>query len=121
MPEFLVKTTRSVTLIVTAADPEDATEKALDAAWQWAPENAHEGDQGDATAAVLGDIRDLMLAERGDHSTPERAIATAEAQFNDLSRRTRAAYQEYAALSRQQEAKAAEARELRQERGERRA
>lgn len=55
---WIVEVTRTVRLAVPASSDEDAREIGLDLAWEWCPEQAEGGDQGNAYARVVraGDL-----------------------------------------------------------------
>ena len=56
MPDvYQVEVTRKLTLAVRAASGPEAMIKALDQVWKLSPESASGGDQGSASARVIGD------------------------------------------------------------------
>ena len=58
MTDWIVEVTRTVRLALPASGPLEAVERGLQAAWEWCPESADGGDQGEASAWVV-DAGDL--------------------------------------------------------------
>jgi hypothetical protein len=69
--DWLMQVSRTLTVAVPASCKADAEEAAFAIAWDWCPEEAHQGDQGTATVAVIqagdypGDGREVPGDPRG--------------------------------------------------------
>jgi hypothetical protein len=50
---WTVEVTRTVRLALAASSDEEACGRGLDIAWDWCPEQAEGGDQGEASARVI--------------------------------------------------------------------